>query len=59
MGEVNVKEHGATGNGTTDDAPAVRNAINEALSSGINAVFFPPGIYITQVAPYRVPSSTV
>jgi len=46
MGEVNVKEHGATGNGTTDDAPAIRDAIDEALSSGINAVFFPPGIYL-------------
>src|SRR4051812_25290989 len=41
-----VKDHGATGNGTTDDSTAINNAIN-AAASGNNggAVYFPPGDY--------------
>jgi parallel beta-helix repeat protein len=39
----NVKHFGATGNGTTNDAPAIQAAINQA--SPQDAIFFPPGTY--------------
>lgn len=42
---VNVKDFGATGNGTTNDAPAIQNAIAAAKASG-QGVFFPPGTYL-------------
>lgn len=49
----NVKDYGATGNGTTDDYAAIQAAINamtsQAIAQGGNAgggvLFFPPGLY--------------
>lgn len=41
----NVLAHGATGDGTTDDATAIQAAIDAAELTG-GTVFFPPGIYI-------------
>lgn len=38
---VSVMDFGATGNGVTDDSPAIQAAINAA-----NNVFFPPGTYV-------------
>lgn len=41
----NVKiDHGATGDGTTDDTAAIQAAVNAAASSG-SLVYFPPGSY--------------
>ena len=40
---VNVKDFGATGDGTTDDRAAIQSAIN-SISSGV--VFFPTGDYL-------------
>ena len=40
---ANVKEFGATGNGTTDDTAAIQAAINAA---GTGMVFFPQGNYL-------------
>ncbi len=40
---VDVKAYGATGNGTTNDAPAIQSAINAAGTGG--TVFFPCGKY--------------
>jgi len=40
---VNVKNHGAKGDGTTDDTAAIQSAITLALTGGV--VFFPPGTY--------------
>jgi hypothetical protein len=41
---LNVRAFGATGNGRTDDAPAIQAAIHEALAQN-NAVYLPPGQY--------------
>jgi hypothetical protein len=41
----NVKAHGATGDGTTDDASAIQAAIDAAELIG-GTVYFPPGVYI-------------
>ena len=43
-GAVNVKDYGATGNGTTDDRTSIINAIT-ALGANGGTVFFPPGDY--------------
>jgi len=40
---INVKAHGATGNGSTDDTRAVQSAINAV--SGADALYFPAGVY--------------
>lgn len=42
----NVRDYGATGNGTTDDTTAVQNAINAANAAGGGIVYFPAGTYI-------------
>ncbi len=47
IGEIySVKDHGATGNGSTDDAPAIRAAIAAASAAGGGTVFLPPGQYV-------------
>jgi len=43
--EVNVMDFGATGNGTTNDHPAVINAI-ASLDGNLGYVYFPPGNYL-------------
>ena len=45
MSVINVKSHGATGDGTTDDYAAVMAAIQEAVDGGGGTVFFPAGEY--------------
>lgn len=41
----NVKDFGATGNGTTDDTTSIQNAVNTAATTG-GVVYFPPGSYL-------------
>ncbi len=41
----NVKNYGATGNGTTVDTAAIQSAVNAANSGGGGIVSFPPGTY--------------
>jgi parallel beta-helix repeat protein len=41
---INVKDYGATGNGSADDTAAIQAAINAIPSTG-GAVFVPPGTY--------------
>jgi len=43
--EVNVMDFGATGNGTTNDQPAVMNAI-ASLNGHLGYIYFPPGTYL-------------
>lgn len=42
---VNVKDHGATGNGSTDDAAAIASAITTLGATG-GTLYFPPGTYL-------------
>lgn len=41
----NIKEHGAAGDGATDDTSAIQAAISAATAAGGGAVYLPPGIY--------------
>lgn len=42
----NVKYHGATGDGITDDTAAIQAAIDAAAAHGGGTVYFPHGVYI-------------
>ncbi|HEX3786092.1 MAG TPA: glycosyl hydrolase family 28-related protein [Pseudonocardiaceae bacterium] len=53
----NVKDYGATGNGSTDDTTAVQNAINAASTAGGGTVWFPAGTYM--VTPTTSPALNV
>ena len=41
----NVKDFGALGNGSVDDAPAIQRAVNWTTSPQRGTIYFPPGIY--------------
>ncbi len=43
QGYVNVKAFGATGDGSTDDAPAIQAALSSLTTGGV--AYFPPGTY--------------
>ena len=45
---INVKDHGAAGNGTTDDTDSLKAAI--AASDEGDAIYFPPGTYVVNDA---------
>ncbi|MDA8018064.1 MAG: glycoside hydrolase family 55 protein [Thermoanaerobaculia bacterium] len=45
---LNVKDYGATGDGTTNDRPCIQAAIDDADDAG-HAVHFPPGVYLIDV----------
>lgn len=42
---LNIKDFGATGNGTTNDGPSIQNAINSAFTQGKSGIFIPDGVY--------------
>jgi hypothetical protein len=42
---INVKDYGATGNGTTDDTAAIQLALDASNTKGIPYVHFPSGTY--------------
>lgn len=44
-GRLNVRNFGATGNGTTLDTPAINRAIEAAAAQGGGTVWFPAGTY--------------
>jgi hypothetical protein len=44
---ISVTDFGATGDGRTNDGPAIQAAIDAALADGSLCVWFPPGDYIT------------
>jgi hypothetical protein len=41
----NVRDYGATGNGSTDDAAAIQKGLNELASGVIKTLYFPQGTY--------------
>lgn len=41
----NVRDYGATGNGSTNDTPAIQRAIEAAAAAGGGTVLFPSGTY--------------
>ncbi|MCL5282739.1 MAG: glycoside hydrolase family 28 protein [Planctomycetes bacterium] len=43
----NVKDYGATGDGTTKDTEAIRKAISTAAGAGGGTIYFPAGQYLT------------
>lgn len=45
---IDVRAHGATGDGTTDDSAAVQTAINTLETAGGGILFFPPGIFLAE-----------
>ncbi len=48
----NVKDYGAVGNGTTNDASAVQATINAAVAAPYGGtIYFPPGNYLIQPSP--------
>ena len=46
-GVYNVKDYGATGDGSTDDSAAINAAVAAAHAAGGGTVIFPPGTYET------------
>jgi polygalacturonase len=45
LGFVDVRDHGAKGDGVTIDSPAIDRAIAFAAQRGGGTVYFPPGTY--------------
>jgi Pectate lyase superfamily protein/Right handed beta helix region len=45
-GYFDVKDYGATGNGSTDDKQKIQDAITAADNAGGGVVWFPPGTYM-------------
>src|SRR5436190_18536299 len=43
----NVRDHGATGDGTTHDTAALNKAVEACAAAGGGQVLFPPGRYLT------------
>ena len=50
-----VKDYGANGDGTTDDASAIQSALDALKDSG-GIIFFPTGTYLIKTASSVVPS---
>ncbi len=48
---TNVRNYGATGDGSTDDTAAIQSAFDQAFSDSDNAhIHFPPGQYVVQTS---------
>lgn len=45
LGWFNVEDYGAVHDGTTDDTPAIQDAIDAAYAAGGGTIYFPAGIY--------------
>ncbi|MDF2925173.1 MAG: Fibronectin type domain protein [Paenibacillaceae bacterium] len=47
-GQVNVKDFGALGDGTTDDTHSIQTAIDTVKAAGGGVVHFPEGVYVIE-----------
>ncbi|MDF2659927.1 MAG: twin-arginine translocation signal protein, partial [Paenibacillus sp.] len=47
---ISVRDFGAVGDGTANDAPAIQSAIDTAIAAGKKEVLFPPGTYKLEAA---------
>lgn len=47
VGVTSIKDHGATGDGSTDDTAAIDAALSAIASAGRGVLWFPPGDYLT------------
>ena len=56
LGWINVREHGARGDGITDDTASVQAAIDACPSGG--TVYFPSGTYLLKSAGTNTPCTT-
>ncbi|MBQ1122654.1 right-handed parallel beta-helix repeat-containing protein [Streptomyces sp. B15] len=54
----NVREAGATGDGVTDDAPAIQDALMAAYNEGGGWVMVPAGDYLLATLPLRIRGNT-
>jgi polygalacturonase len=45
LADFNVRDYGATGNGSSNDTPAIQRAIDAASAAGGGTVLFPSGTY--------------
>ncbi len=57
-GAVNVRDHGARGNGSADDTDSIKRAIERAQAQGQSQVYLPEGTYMIRAGTYWQPSST-
>ncbi|MFJ8955621.1 right-handed parallel beta-helix repeat-containing protein [Streptomyces sp. NPDC102381] len=57
-GVHHVKIYGATGNGSTDDAPSIQAALNAVKAAGGGQVVVPPGTYKLATLPLRIYKNT-
>ena len=46
-GWVDVRMHGAKGDGAATDSPAINRAIDAAAAAGGGTVYFPAGVYLS------------
>src|SRR5262245_61753675 len=52
---VNIRQHGATGDGSTDDTSAVVKAFSDVCDSGGGTIYVPPGIFIVDPVSSAIP----
>jgi hypothetical protein len=52
---VNLREHGAAGDGATDDTPAIVSAFSGVCAAGGGTIYLPAGVYIIDPASARIP----
>lgn len=55
----NVRDYGATGDGTTDDSAAINDCIAAAQANGVGLVIVPPGTYALSASPIKVLTSSL
>jgi pectate lyase-like protein len=55
QGIVNIREHGAVGDGSTDDTPSIVATFAGVCASGGGTIYIPAGVYIIDPAAASIP----